>query len=236
MEEMELKKYYNSTVAGAKIQSNAKKIDEINFWSGDWMERKQRPGPTTTLLFFSFCSLRMSWKKKRSLLRAAGHPPYWEWMKWMNNEGGGVNEWSCFWVGEFVVGYGRCSANAPQQKKRTQPNKSSEMNERQGRQPTNKWNKEEKPMKGINLMKLNWWMDWRPFLCGMSWLWLGAQPSPRSNFIPIQLIEFPFRTAWLHLASWTIQFHSIHHSTPSKDWLSFIYELVSLILFILLCE
>ena len=105
-----------------------------------------------------------------------------------------------------------------------------------GRQPTNKWNKEKKPMKGINLMKLNWWMDWRPLLCGMSWLWLGGQPSPRSNFIPIQLIEFPFRTAWLHLASWTIQFHSIHHSTPSKDWLSFIYELVSLILFILLCE
>ena len=60
-----IKKYYNSRVDAAEIQSNAKKIDEINFWSGDWMKLQQQPlAIQQTKLSFHFSSLEWAeWRK-----------------------------------------------------------------------------------------------------------------------------------------------------------------------------
>ena len=66
--EVELKRYYNSKVAGAKIQSNAKKIDER------WLKGAEATAPGHSTLFISFLSSLPNGKKEeiKKELKALG--------------------------------------------------------------------------------------------------------------------------------------------------------------------
>ena len=150
----------------------------------------------------------------------------------------------------IVVGYGRPAGNAPQQRRQHNTKPTNErlswlvewiwrMNETnwrraKGARPTHEWKKEKKPINGMieeNGMFLP------PFFLLNEWFMPAAPASPRSNFIPIQLIEFPFRTAWLHLASQLNQ--STNHSIPIPSISPLIplkFHECWLAWFVLLCE
>ena len=86
------------------------------------------------------------------------------------------------------MGYGRCSANAPQQKKRTQPNKSNEINEMKASQRENEMKTNQLERQFINGVD-----EWSG-LVGLNGVGHQAAPAARqannnSNSIPANFAE-----------------------------------------------